>query len=183
MPERSSGERPAGADAVNERLLELLEQVVANQTVQATANLQDEIADRLTAAAWYREGRDRPIPPLGYDQLQLGLRFRAVRNGLGDFGRHGGRDVALLLPAPELDGGTLRFAPLPQDARTVILFRADGKRLRDRQVEGGDTPVIEGVPDVAWVQVDDAHANPLRLGFPRPVPAVGERRRRSREVT
>jgi hypothetical protein len=181
MAEKSSGERPAGADAVNQRLLELLEQVVANQTVQATANLQDEIADRLTAAALYRERRDRPIPALGYDQLQLELRFRAARNGLGNFGRHGERDVALL-PEPELDGGTLRFAPLPPDARTVILFRADGERLGQIQVEGGDAPVIREVPEVAWVQVDDAHGNPVRLGFPRRAPAVVERRRRSREV-
>jgi hypothetical protein len=182
MPQRSPGERPAGADAVNERLLELLEQVVANQTVQATANLQDEIAERLTAAAaLYREGRDRPVPVLGYDQLQVELRFRAVRNGLGSFGRHGERDVALL-PAPKLDGGTLRFAPLPPDAGTVILFRADGERLGQIHVEGGEAPVIQDVPDVAWVQVDDAHGNPIRLGFPRQAPAVVERRRRSRDM-
>jgi hypothetical protein len=168
MAEKASGEQSAAANAVNERLLQLLEQVISNQSVQAAANLQDEIAERLTAAVQYRDGRDRAVPSLGYDQLQVGLRFRALRNSLGNFGSHGERDVALL-PSPQLDDGTLTFAPLPADAATVILFRVDGEQLSQIDVSGGDTLVVNGVPDVAWVQVNDLYGAPIRLGFPQRV--------------
>ena len=77
MADKSPGEQSAAASAVNERLLQLLEQVVANQAVQATANLQDEFAERLRAAVQYRDSRDHAVSPLGYDQLQTGLRFVA----------------------------------------------------------------------------------------------------------
>jgi hypothetical protein len=170
MAEKSPGEQSAAANAVNERLLELLEQVVANQAVQATANLQDEFAERLRAAVQYRDSRDHAVSPLGYDQLQTGLRFVALSNTLGRFGSHGERDVALL-PALQLDGGTLTFAPLPPDAASVILFRADGEQLGQIEVAGGDAPVIPDVPDAAWVQVNDVRGSPIRLGFPRRVPA------------
>ena len=169
MAEKSPDEQSAAASAVNERLLQLLEQVVANQAVQATANLQDEIAERLRAAVQYRDSRDHAVSSLGYDQLQIGLRFVALSNSLGRFGSHGERDVALL-PAPQLDRGTLTFAPLPPDAASVILFRADGEQLGQIQVGGGDAPVIDA-PDAAWVQVNDVHGSPIRLGFPRRVPA------------
>jgi hypothetical protein len=154
----------------DERLLQLLEQVVANQAVQATANLQDEIAERLRAAVQYRDSRDHAASPLGYDQLQIGLRFVAVSNSLGRFGSHGERDVGLL-PAPELEDGTLSFQPLPPDAASVILFRADGGQLIEIDAAGGQAPFVTDVPDVAWVQVNNINGDPIRLGFPRPVPA------------
>jgi hypothetical protein len=170
MADKSSGAQSAAASAVNERLLQLLEQVVANQAVQATANLQDEMAERLRAAVQYRDSRDHVVSPLGYDQLQIGLRFVALSNGLGRFGSHGERDVGLL-PAPELEGGTLSFQPLPPDAANVILFRADGGQLGEIDAVGGQAPVVYDVPDVAWVQVNNVNGDPIRLGFPRRVPA------------
>jgi hypothetical protein len=170
MADNSPGGQSAAATAVNERLLQLLEQVVANQAVQATANLQDEIAERLRAAVQYRDSRDHVASPLGYDQLQIGLRFVALSNGLGRFGSHGERDVGLL-PAPELEDGTLTFQPLPPDAASVILFRADGGQLIQIEAAGGQAPFVTDVPDVAWVQVNNTNGDPIRLGFPRPVPA------------
>jgi len=169
MADKSPGEQSAAASAVNERLLQLLEQLVANQAVQATANLQDEVAERLRAAVQYRDSRDHAVSPLGYDQLQIGLRFVALSNGLGRFGSHGERDVGLL-PAPELEGGTLSFQPLTPDAASVILFRADGGQLGEIEVAGGQAPVVYDIPDVAWVQVNNINGDPIRLGFPRPVP-------------
>jgi hypothetical protein len=170
MADKPRGEQSAAATAVNERLLELLEQVVANQTVQAAANLQDEIAERLRAAVQYRDSRDHAVSPLGYDQLQIGLRFMAFSNSLGRFGSHGERDVGLL-PAPELEDGTLSFQPLPPDAASVIVFRANGEQLRETEAVGGQPLFITDVPDVAWVQVDNLNGDPIRLGFPRLVPA------------
>ena len=169
MADKIPGEQAAAAIAVNERLLELLEQVIANQAVQATANLQDEIAERLRAAVQYRDSRDHAVSPLGYDQLQIGLRFTALSNSLGRFGSHGERDVGLL-PAPELEGGTLSFQPLPLDAASVILFGADGSQLIEIEAAGGQAPVVTDVPDVAWVQVNNINGDPIRLGFPRLVP-------------
>jgi len=170
MADKSPDEQSAAATAVNERLLQLLEQVVANQAVQATANLQDEIAERLRAAVQYRDSRDHAVSPLGYDQLQIELRFMALSNSLGRFGSHGERDVGLL-PAPELIDGTLSFQPLPPDAASVILFRADGGQLIEIDAAGGETPFVTDVPDVAWVQVNNINGDPIRLGFPQRVPA------------
>ena len=170
MADKSPGEQSAAAIAVNERLLELLEQVVASQAVQATANLQDEIAERLRAAVQYRDSRDHVVSPLGYDQLQIGLRFTALSNSLGRFGSHGERDVGLL-PAPELEDGTLTFQPLPPDAANVILFRADGGQLIEIDDLSGQPFFVTNVPDVAWVQMNNVNGDPIRLGFPRLVPA------------
>ena len=166
MTDKSPGDQSAAADLVNERLLQLLEQVVANQAVQASANLQDEIAERLRASVQYRDGQDQTASPLGYDQLELGLRFTSLTNGLGRFGSHGERDVALL-PAPLLDRGTLSFAPLPATAVTLLLFGPGGGQLATIDVAGGDALIVDGFPEVAWVQLNDRHGRPIRLGFPR----------------
>lgn len=167
MADKPGGGPPA--DAVNDRLLELLEQVVANQAVQAAANLHGEVAERLVA----QQRRNHGGPPaLGVGAQQVALRFGALRNALGDFGRHGERMTALILPAPQLRAdGALEFgAPLPHTASTVTLFRADGSVLGSVDGVGGATPVIEDAGDVAWLQVDDADDNPLLLGFPLRAP-------------
>jgi hypothetical protein len=67
--------------------------------------------------------------------------------------------------------GTLSFQPLPPDAASVILFRADGEQLLKIDAAGGDTPFVRDASDVAWVQVNNINGDPIRLGFPRPVPA------------
>jgi hypothetical protein len=153
------------ADAVNDRLLQLLEQVVANQAIQASANLNEEIAQRLTAALQYR---DTPAQPGFSDsQRQLVLRFRALRNGLGNLARHGDQDT-VLLPAPQLYDGALTFkTALPQDAGTLRLFASDGTQTYQVALVGGEREVTVGVDDVAWVQVDDQRGNPILLGFPQ----------------
>jgi hypothetical protein len=152
-------------DAVNERLLHLLEQLVANQAVQATANLHEEVAQRLTAAATYRDGQDRQRAVLSDSQQQLVLRFRALRNGLGNLARHGGRDT-VLMPAPQLCDGTLYFvAALPPEAETLRLFGRDGKETGRFDHVGGAT-TVQGAGVVGWIQVDDQHGNPILLGFP-----------------
>jgi hypothetical protein len=166
MTDKSPGDQAAAGDLVNERLLQLLEQVVANQAVQASANLQDELAERLRAAVEYRDSENQTATPLGYAQLELGLRFTAVSNGLGRFGSHGERDVALL-PAPLLDRGALSFAPLPATAATLLLFGPGGGQLATIDVTGGDALIVDGFPEVAWVQLNDRHGRPIRLGFPR----------------
>lgn len=177
MAERSPDETmPAQeTDAVNTRLLELLEQVVANQTLVSTATLFDQIAERQLAASrdgWARTGSAQPA--LGAQQQQVALRFGALRNALGDFGRHGDRAVALLTPAPRLfPDGTLEFvAALPAAAATLTLFRADGSALGTVADVGGATPVLDSAGDTAWIQVDDAHGSPILLGFPSRVPAT-----------
>ena len=166
------------ADAVNARLLELLEQVVANQAVQATANLVDQIADRQLAAAvapWGSTGGGSAPPGLGVQQQQVALRFGALRNALGDFGRHGDRSVALLTPAPLLFGdGRLELqAALPAAASTLTLFATDGAVLATVTDVGGAAPVVDGAGATAWVEVSDVHGSPLLLGFPERVTTTG----------
>jgi hypothetical protein len=164
MTTRSAG----GADAVNDRLLQLLEQVVANQAIQATANLNEEIAQRLAAVVQHRDGQDQSRFSEG--QREVVLRFRALRNGLGNLARHGEQDT-VLMPAPQLfSDGTLTFvSALPQEAETLRLFGSGGKQVYQFEHVGGATDVsdISDVGGVAWVQVDDQHGNPILLGFPQ----------------
>lgn len=151
MAESKSGENAVPATLVDPRLLKLLEVLVSN--------------------------RDHAASPLGYDQLLVGLRFSALRNGLGRFGSHGEQDIALL-PAPQLNSsGKLTIESLPPDAASVILFGAAGEQLLQIPVQKSGTVSIEDpdvVPSVAWVQANDRHGNPIRLGFPRLVDQVVE---------
>jgi hypothetical protein len=164
-----------GADAVNDRLLQLLEQVVANQAIQATANLNEEIAQRMTAALQHRDGQDQP--GFSVSQRQLVLRFRALRNGLGNLARHGEQDT-VLLPAPQLfPDGTMTFVrALPQEAETLRLFTGGGNQTDQFEPVPGALEVtgIRDVEGVAWVQVDDRHGNPILLGFPQRVSSYQE---------
>lgn len=161
-----------GAEAVNRELLEVLKQVVANQAIQATAELNEDIAQRLTAALQYRDGQAQP--GFSASQRQLVLRFRALRNGLGNLARHGEQDN-VLLPAPQLfrdrEGTiTMRFANrLPAEAETLRLFTSGGNQTDQFEPVGGrqEVPGIRDVENVAWIQVDDQHGNPILLGFPQ----------------
>ena len=170
MADKGSGGQPK-ADTINTRLVELLEQVVANQAVQAVANLHDQRAELVEAEMRRREGdrhgREAPVGGLTYRQLQLGLLFRSVRNGLGNPIRPGERDAALI-PAPTIsENGTLTFAaPLPQAAERLNLVKGDGTVLGGLTVEGDRKPVIENAGEVAWVQIDDKYGNPILLGVP-----------------
>lgn len=158
------------AEAVNRKLLEVLEQVVANQAIQATAELNENIAQRLTAALQYRDGQAQP--GFSASQRQLVLRFRALRNGLGNLARHGEQDT-VLLPAPQLfSDGRMSFASsLPADAETLRLYDSGGNQTDQFEPVSGRQEVsgICEVEDVAWVQVDDQYGNPILLGFPQPV--------------
>jgi hypothetical protein len=172
MADKGSGSQPrADTDAINTRLVELLEQVVANQAVQAVANMDDQRAELIEAEMRQRQG-DRPgyggpAAGLAYSQLQLGLFFRSVRNGLGNLGRNGERDAALI-PAPRLSGdGTLTFvAPLPLTAERLNLVAGDGTVFATATDVGGEQPEISNAGAVAWVQIDDKFGNPILLGVP-----------------
>ena len=160
---RSSGT----ADQVNARLLELLEQLVTNQAVQATADLNQEIADRFGAALRHRQDHDRANAGLSQEQLQLVLHFRAVRNAQGNLARHADQSI-VLMPPPTLDDGTLEFVEaLPHQAETLRLFGPDGSQTGRRDRIGG-AKTVKNVGDVASVQIDDAKGSPILLGFPRP---------------
>jgi hypothetical protein len=170
-------ESVGGTDAVNDRLLQLLEQVVANQAIQATANLNEEIAQRFAAALQYRD-----TPAQGgflSDQRELVLRFRALRSGLGNLARHGAQDT-VLLPAPQLLGEVLLFmTKLPPEAETLRLFgitreqteQNDTRIVQIGQFEHvGEAREVQGIDPgdiVAWLEVDDRHGNPILLGFPQ----------------
>jgi hypothetical protein len=161
---RSSGT----ADEVNARLLELLEQMVANQAVQATADLNQEVAERLSAALRYRQDQDQANAGLSQEQLRLVLHFRALRNAQGNLARHADQGIVLMPPPTLHDNGTLEFVKaLPHQAETMRLFGPDGKQTGRRDRIGGATKV-QNVGDVASVQIDDAKGNPILLGFPQP---------------
>jgi hypothetical protein len=168
---------PSGSE-VDARLLYLLEQLVANQSVHAVANLNDEIAERLDAAARLRSastnaGGNGSPPGFTDEQQQLVMRFRALRNGLGNLARHADQST-VLMPSPLLDDtGRLNLVdPLPAEAATLRAFDAVGTEL-DRFTARGGQQVVEGIPpQTASVQVDDARGTALLLGFPHSEPVV-----------
>jgi hypothetical protein len=164
----TSPQSPAHADAVNVKLLELLEQLVANQTIKATAELQENIAERLTA----EQRRRDPDVATGFDpeQARLVMRFRALRNGLGNLSRLSSRDV-VLMPAPMLSAeGTLVFAaPTPNDAETARIFGTDGRQIQQFDGVGGEQVLRDVNGDVAYLQIDDRRGVPILLGVPERV--------------
>jgi hypothetical protein len=166
---------PSGGE-VDARLLQLLEQLVANQSVQAYANLNDEVAERLEAAVRLRGTGTGTPQAAGFTdaQQQLVTRFRALRNGLGNLARHADQST-VRMPSPTLDAkGVLRFVDaLPAEAAVLRVFDAAGREITRFDVYGGTTEVT-GVPqDTAAVEVDDSGGGALLLGFPhRPQYAV-----------
>jgi len=175
---RTSGspESSGAGDEVNARLLQLLEQMVANQAVQATADLNQDIAERLSAALQYRQDKDRAEGGLSQEQLRLVLHFRALRNAQGNLARHADQGI-VLLPAPSLcldenDSGILEFVhDLPYYAETLRLFGRDGSQIGQHDGMAGKQRVAV-VGDVASVQIDDAKGVPILLGFPQCVSNV-----------
>jgi hypothetical protein len=155
----------ASAAEMNAKLLDLLEQLVANQTIKATADLQEGIAERL-AATHQRHDLEGPS---GFtdEQAQLMMRFRALRNGLGNLSRLSSRDV-VLMPAPLLTSdGTLVFVdPLPTDAETARIFGPDGRQSQRFDGVGGEAGLAGVNDDTAYLQIDDRRGAPILLGVP-----------------
>jgi hypothetical protein len=142
-----------GTDRLDDRLVQLLEQVVAHQARSAGS------------------GTDRVGPPrapagLNPAQRRLVLEFRALRNGLGNLARHGDQTV-VLMRRPQLNQfGILTFAdPLPPGSANLRIFDRNGTQLDERHVSGGTTSV-ENVGEAASVQIDDHQGEPILLGFP-----------------
>lgn len=161
---------PSGSE-VDARLLQLLEQLVANQSMQAAANLNDEIAERLDAAVRFRTGSFNQ-GSAGFDdaQQQLVLRFRALRNGLGNLARHADQ-TTVLMRSPTLDAQGLHLVdPLPANAAALRVFDPVGTQTALIAVDGGDTDVPDVPLDAASVQVDDGVGTALLIGFPHRPP-------------
>lgn len=102
------------------------------------------------------------------DQLDLEIRFRALRNALGNFGRRGTSDVALLR-SPSLRDGQLTFATgtLPKTGSIVVLKR-DGTSdtYGMDKLTGGSPPTLPVKADVVGVRIDDEAGNPVKFGVP-----------------
>jgi hypothetical protein len=137
-------------DRVNDRLVTLLEQVLAHQARAATARF-----DTTPVAAG-----------LNPAQRRLVLDFRALRNGLGNLARHGDQTVVLMRRPTLNQFGILTFAdPLPPGSAKLRIFDRNGTQLDERHVSAGTTSV-EHVDEAASVQIDDPQGEPILLGFP-----------------
>ncbi|MEU7603495.1 hypothetical protein [Streptomyces sp. NPDC041003] len=139
--------------------------------------------------------RERHQSGPGFDegQLRVELEFRAMRNALGNFGRRGQSDVALLRSPHLLDGRLLlERSSLPKETDSILVFyrtqesrrfnlrdghhrgdrddeQPDFEYFRPESEEGRVEYLVLNVGDcdvVTGVQVDDAYGNPLRLGLP-----------------
>ncbi|GAA3087679.1 hypothetical protein [Streptosporangium carneum] len=112
-------------------------------------------------------------PAMNAGQREIELRFRALRNMLGNFGRRGEPDVALL--PVELHTGydhdRLVFAAgLPKGAHAVTRFYRDGTQEKtDVDSLVGCPPVLDNPGDVVAVQVTDVKGNPIAFGLIRRV--------------
>lgn len=153
----------ANADEMNDRLLDLLGQVLENQAAHATADLHERIAEQLLAST----RRYDPGPTgLSDEQNSIIMRFRALRTGLGNLSRLSTHDPVLMPPPLLFGDGVLTFAdPLPADAFTVRLFGPNGRQFR--RIDGvGGAQELSDAGDVVYLQVDDQSGTPILLGVP-----------------
>jgi hypothetical protein len=117
----------------------------------------------------------RPITALNVDQLRLALHYGALRNGLGNFGRHGETVVALVAPQPTIDDfGTLEFAAPIQGAATVAIYRQDGSLLTRLPFAVSLHVDNDDAPSVRTVEIEDGQATPFLLGVVRHIASSGD---------
>ncbi|MFI5527477.1 hypothetical protein ACIA8O_02865 [Kitasatospora sp. NPDC051853] len=106
----------------------------------------------------------------GFDeeQLDIELEFRALRNGLGNFGRRGNSDI-VLMRSPRHKGDRLVFADrsLPGATDRIVVRYPGGERttFRPDQLEHGQELEV-GTEAVSAVQLLDRHGTVIRLGIP-----------------
>ncbi len=118
-----------------------------------------------------------PQQDLRPEQQQLILQFRALRNGLGNFGRHGETPDKAILASPDISPGDARNArytltfveALPSRAASILLRYPHPPFESFYSVGDVDNEYWEIViadPEVASVEVWDAHGEPLAVGVP-----------------
>jgi hypothetical protein len=130
-----------------------------------------------------------PQQDLRPEQQHLILQFRALRNGLGNFGRHGETPDKAILASPEISPGhsrgngyTLTFVePLPRGTASILLRyprREAVYPVSDVDDEYWELPISD--PEVTSVEVWDVHGEPLAVGIPH---FHDKGKKRSRQLT
>ncbi|WP_041312369.1 hypothetical protein [Mycobacterium sp. JS623] len=112
-------------------------------------------------------------PSLTDAQTRLVLQFRAIRNSLGNFGRHGEAQFNVFMTPPHIDKGAKLltfFEPgLPRETRSIVLRLSGGKRPTTFDVGDVDDykwDVAITDTDVTSVEAVDAYGTPLSFGVP-----------------
>lgn len=132
-----------------------------------------------------------PQQDLRPEQQHLILQFRALRNGLGNFGRHGETPDKAILASPEISPDswenryTLTFVePLPRGTANILLRyprREALYQVSDVDDEYWELPISD--PEVTSVEVWDVHGEPLAVGIPHFHDAGKNRNKQQTTVT
>ncbi|HET7399944.1 MAG TPA: hypothetical protein VFJ94_15625 [Intrasporangium sp.] len=120
-------------------------------------------------------GFGRQQQDLQPEQQHLILQFRALRNGLGNYGRHGESPDRALIPSPEIrpSGGpytayTMTFVDvLPRTTARILLRYADREVAYDVEAvdpESWELPIPDQAVDA--VVLSDVRGEPLAIGIP-----------------
>lgn len=155
QPSTQAQTQPAGASAAS-----------AAEGRGGESPLVQTLVDQLKRIAGAQEQqlqRGRPVATLDHGQLRIALHYGALRNALGNFGRHGETSVAILSPAPELvrGGGPLRFDGPVEGAAEVAGYAADGRFLQRFPFE---VTVDDVNQDIRTVEIEDDRKTPFLLG-------------------
>ncbi|MEU5727025.1 hypothetical protein [Micromonospora sp. NPDC047738] len=138
------------------------------------AKIEERQAEALAALVSDRERA--PLGGMGIGQAGIELRFRALRNALGNMGRRGETDLALRqVELHPDDTPRLVFVDgLPFGTEHITLFLADGKqRAVAASALTGQPPQLLKPGEVRTIQFDDEGHRPLAFALVRRVPAAG----------
>jgi hypothetical protein len=125
-----------------------------------------DLIDLLARIATAQEQLSRPVSPLNVTQRRLALHYGALLNGLGNFGRHGETNLALLSPPATLEhGDTLVFASLIPGAATVAAYDQNGILVDRRPFELRVHVDNDDAPRIKTVEIEDDQATPFLLGI------------------
>jgi hypothetical protein len=131
-------------------------------------NIVEEFLAQLTRIA-DAQGRQQQQPlAVEKQQLRIALRYGAVRNALGNFGRHGETDVALVAPPPTLNVTTraLTLNTLPSNAHAVVVYDRADLELQRFPAKVSSTVDENKVAAVASVEIEDSAGTPFLFGIP-----------------
>jgi hypothetical protein len=114
------------------------------------------------------------MPGLNEDQAATELRFRALRDTLGNFGRRRETEraliEALLFPSDNHKLVIPELRKLPVKAKKITLFKRDRtSRTVGRKEFKGEPPVLSNAGDIVIVQIADPDKLPIRIGLVRRV--------------
>jgi hypothetical protein len=174
--EPAAGRRPDVAEEARE-----LSQLAGITLGPREATLLIEQLTRIADNQETQLNQNRSTAPLNPAQRRIALHYGALRNALGNFGRHGDANTALLSPAPRLEEigprSVLVFDAAIERAARVATYAADGTS-RGTFAFPSDLRLHVGAgAPIRTVEIEDDQGTPFLLGIVQPAsPYDGVRR-------